>query len=975
MTCRLPTTAIVLCFFSCAASAGTWQIDSTSAAAGASVSIPITLAGDGETVVGELEVAFDDGRLTLPVASGHIPGASVNGSICIRTSSNRLKVISNLLASTPIPTRPSIICNIPFTVLNPSAPGKAPVSAINPQCLNNVTNVTPCTASSGSVLVTGSITQPPVRAESRKRLFVLLSAAPGAPSIAQVVGTNFASGAPRPLTGLNVESPIRAHALLPFRAKGDFLTYLQSYPNTARAKLERTVVIEYPLSSNLVNARTALEADQYVLAASNAVAPEAASPGDSLTTAKGGVLSKDAANQYHLGALNIPQLRTHAGGWSLLGFLDSGIRIEHPDLRSFSGPNSQSGTYLGGGYLPGFAFDFGSLPDFIDTNVDEADLVPNFPAGQVGCDPNGDGLMEPLSAGHGTHLAGVAAGNLLGPDGVEGVCAHCSFAVIKTTYHECDTNSVGGFQVYTQFGAVPTVPSFEALAANGVQVISMSFGLPVQPVNFFCTFNNNQNANDPLCLMLQFAKDNDVAISASAGNFRREVFFPGNDARVDSAGGLDEALNFWDESPGIPVNTTNCRYSPSEAECGSNYSQGTAGVPRQDFVTPARTVRASIYPGKNWNTDTGCGDSYGGGSPTDGVGVCTGTSMSAPQLAGLLGVLRSINPLVPAGDPENLSVNGLRNVMAATTDRALSSLGWDPRFGYGRPNAAEAAKRMLGSIRGWTAWNRVTPLFGLYSTGASDYAMVASPQAATTLVRYSAASYNATAGIAGHSINGYPSFPFESGTPAPAARARAYILSTEFSRQPSDPPLTALFLLDRTRNWPLGCTPFAPPCNVNNRDFILLTSEADLSFAVGASYRFLGRQGYVYSRCEAEPGCIPLGAEKLYLQCNTSEDDCAAFLERDRANFEAAGYVGLAPFSSNVVLGYAYPSIDSDGDGLVDGMEYVIGTNPFAADSDGDGLSDAIEYPQAGVPVSDPCSGPNITCLVPESMIFNDGFE
>lgn len=134
MTYRLPTTAIVLCFFSCAASAGTWQIDSTSAAAGASISIPITLAGDGETVVGELEVAFDDGRLTLPVASGHISGASVNGGICIRTSSNRLKVISNLLASTPIPTRPSIICNIPFTVLNLSAPGKAPVSAIKPHC-------------------------------------------------------------------------------------------------------------------------------------------------------------------------------------------------------------------------------------------------------------------------------------------------------------------------------------------------------------------------------------------------------------------------------------------------------------------------------------------------------------------------------------------------------------------------------------------------------------------------------------------------------------------------------------------------------------------------------------------------------------------------------------------------------------------------------------------------------------------------
>jgi hypothetical protein len=83
----------------------------------------------------------------------------------------------------------------------------------------------------------------------------------------------------------------------------------------------------------------------------------------------------------------------------------------------------------------------------------------------------------------------------------------------------------------------------------------------------------------------------------------------------------------------------------------------------------------------------------------------------------------------------------------------------------------------------------------------------------------------------------------------------------------------------------------------------------------------------------------------------------------------------LSAFSADAVLGYAYPSVDSDSDGLVDGMEYLIGTNPLSADSDGDGQGDAIEFPQVGVSTSDPCVGPTITCLVGVDEIFADGFE
>jgi hypothetical protein len=60
------------------------------------------------------------------------------------------------------------------------------------------------------------------------------------------------------------------------------------------------------------------------------------------------------------------------------------------------------------------------------------------------------------------------------------------------------------------------------------------------------------------------------------------------------------------------------------------------------------------------------------------------------------------------------------------------------------------------------------------------------------------------------------------------------------------------------------------------------------------------------------------------------------------------------PTGSGTLLGYAYPVEHSDADDLVDGFEYVIGTDPNDADTDADGESDSFEYPVADVPQSDP---------------------
>ena len=231
---------------------------------------------------------------------------------------------------------------------------------------------------------------------------------------------------------------------------------------------------------------------------------------------------------------------------------------------------------------------------------------------------------------------------------------------------------------------------------------------------------------------------------------------------------------------------------------------------------------------------------------------------------------------------------------------------------------------------------------------------------------------------------GYDSFPTEPiTTPLPQPRAAIYVLTTEYKPRPEWPALVPLYQMDRSRIFPVGCTPGASGCNSANRDFLLVTTTAHIEQAHADGYKLRNIQGYIYQPCTVEPACIPPGAEKFYRACKTADDDCATFLESERTTFEAAGYTAAYPSGSNKVLGYAYPYADDDpprftggpvGDGLVDGFERVIGTKIDSWDSDGDGDDDVEEFPMAGVARSDPCDGlGGRNC--PADIIFKHGFE
>lgn len=699
------------------------------------------------------------------------------------------------------------------------------------------------------------------------------------------------------------------------------------------------------------------------------------------------------------------------GRVGLVGVADTGLATDHPDLRSFSGPGSLSGQYIGGNFLPALAYDFGvrvdpAIPDpvsmLLDRNVDEqqAVLATQDDIG-LGCaalasDPLCAGIgarcIVPASSGHGTHVAGIAAANTANSDETDGVCRRCGIGMAKMTRHVCLAPAGGAASVLTEGSPLGTPVAIQQLVRDGVQVVNMSFGLPSGeptnplPATFFCGTVGLSERDQLFCAAIALGEKYDVLMVGASGNDRIDLQYPASDPRVVAVGGLNTALGIWDFGSGTDPNT--CPASdPIGIECGTNYSRFNLTL-RQELTTPAVEVRSTFYPGREWRPGS-CADVLGDSNATNGVGLCTGTSMSAPQVSAIAGVLRSINPLVPAGtSPENFLGNGIRNVLTSTADRSGLPVGqsWDPRHGYGRPNGEAAARMVLGIIRGEVVRNRVTPLFTLYSpvaggatpSGQNDVATVATPQLAMSLKEISGQQYaplNTTANPAGvidPLVAGYSAFPGDTMTPA-APRANIFVLTTEYLPTDSFPAVTPLYLLDRQ------CSPVTAACPDPLRDVFLTTHIADMESAVAAGYGFKGLQGYVFQRCPGDT-CIPTGAQLLFLKCRSRGvgRDCAVFLQNQQAAYEAAGFTAAVRPGADTVLGYAYPNVNSDGDQLIDGFERVIGTNPLAADSDSDGQADHVEFPMVSIARGEPCGLPSaqagVTCR-PMIQIFASSFE
>jgi hypothetical protein len=161
---------------------------------------------------------------------------------------------------------------------------------------------------------------------------------------------------------------------------------------------------------------------------------------------------------------------------------------------------------------------------------------------------------------------------------------------------------------------------------------------------------------------------------------------------------------------------------------------------------------------------------------------------------------------------------------------------------------------------------------------------------------------------------------------------------------------------------------------------VLATSNAEVEALLngvtlgGSTFEYVldGIEGWVYSDCAT--GC-PGEEVALHRLYHPGKDDFVVVPTSEVAAMQAQGY--FAPNHPDLpeIIGYAYPNVDSDSDGLVDGFEALIGSDRTDPDSDGDGISDGDEllFYDTSNPdptlhgYGDPCSN--------GCPIFTDGFE
>ncbi|MBS0567351.1 MAG: S8 family serine peptidase [Proteobacteria bacterium] len=483
---------------------------------------------------------------------------------------------------------------------------------------------------------------------------------------------------------------------------------------------------------------------------------------------------------------------------------------------------------------------------------------------------------------HGTHVGGIIAATVNNSIGVAGACPNCS---------------LGEMRINQDWASI--VVGLNKSIERGFQVVNMSLGTVEYSENIACPASNYFDI-DNFCTALSLATSRDLLAVASAGNFRwNKPAFPASESAVLAVGGVQIAaapsnpfsypysVQLWTEPNALDW------YGRPDSS-GSNYP-GSDGV-----MAPAADIVSTLPVGSNYISVTDrrpCADSAGfdfSGAANDGYGNCSGTSMSAPYVSALSGILRSINPRLSASQIKTL-IRQASGTFSGTYTYTLSS----PQIlsSYGVPNALTAVANTIAQTT-----NRLTPLFSMYSPGRSDYFYTTVPQMAASATigtleprnngMPSSISYSVLDGVG---INGYSSFPGVSGSP----KAQVWVFTTSLNPKNGGDPLVPLYRL----SWKCGDATISPPviCNSNPQhiDVTYTADSAGVTAFTDLGYKVDGIEGYIYPKTSSQP----TGTVKLMRKYNPSRDDHAIFPD----TLETAMYsLGYTDNSGSDWLGYVY---------------------------------------------------------------------
>jgi serine protease len=297
----------------------------------------------------------------------------------------------------------------------------------------------------------------------------------------------------------------------------------------------------------------------------------------------------------------------------------------------------------------------GAHPDLINTIVATADFDDN-PA---------DGPPTVDEDGHGTHVASLACAQPDNGLGLAGAGLGCGLLIAKSDLTE---GSVARALIWA--------------ADNGAEAINMSFGT-----------DGRIAASDVIVQALHYANDRGAVLVAAAADTatpgRPIVLEQGDPANVlqPTDTGSDINQNF-----GLTVTAANARDARAPfAGRGTQISMAAYGT----YGSGGANGLLGAFPRQRTRLERGDRDDdvqpCGCRATLDGdnrYAYLAGTSMSAPQVAGVAALMRHLNPDLPPAD--------VVKILKQTASRP-SDVAWTPELGWGilDAGAALAAARSI----------------------------------------------------------------------------------------------------------------------------------------------------------------------------------------------------------------------------------------------------------------------------------------
>lgn len=465
-----------------------------------------------------------------------------------------------------------------------------------------------------------------------------------------------------------------------------------------------------------------------------------------------------------------------------------------------------------------------------------------------------------------------------------------------------------------------------------------------------------------LCQKIRDAKARDMILVAAAGNDLGEVMnWPARETEmVIGVAGIQPTGNYWDDSGACPP--------PNNGhECGSQHDSTTL------FAAPAKSILAG-NPAGDYNSGVGCVDSNFE-DPDDGYQRCSGTSFAAPHVTSVVAMMRSINPL--------LSFENVKSVLSSSDVNPVIT-------DYSVPSAANAVEILLGESSGQQVLNRLTPMFRLKATDNAFQSQVSHlsttiPQVAVAAIygTYLEVPEKATGKISTDAlieytvdgtsplVSGYSQFKSE-GNITTAPRAPFYLFSGRINPFNESQLLKPLYRFSKPKQMGGSCHDISDHAYAINRNNGFTNGN---NFCGNSAYDYEGIEGYILDHCPPGISCYESSNNPDDLQClklrySATEKSFAIMMasELGGKNSQFSGYGtnyvnrfgqtvpinSLSGIDNAECLGYVFPNADFEGDGIIDGMELILGTSLNSNDSDNDGIPDAVEYPLTGIPASDP---------------------